>query len=83
MFTKTLAIFFVALAFWGGVELVSTLFSLPKMETGSLEWWVVCGVIGIISVELVEYFIKRKNKKEVLTVKGNYVTMPSFFGALP
>ncbi len=64
MFTKTLAIFFVALAFWGGVELVSTLFGLRKMETGSLEWWVVCGVIGIISVKLVEYLIERKNKKK-------------------
>lgn len=37
MFTKTLAIFFVALAFWGGVGLVSTLFGLRKMETGSWE----------------------------------------------
>ncbi len=64
MFTKTLAIFFVALAFWGGVGLVSTLFGLRKMETGSLEWWVVCGVIGIISVKLVEYLIERKNKKK-------------------
>ena len=64
MFTKTLAIFFVALAFWGGVELVSSPFGLRKMETGSLEWWVVCGVIGIISVKLVEYLIERKNKKK-------------------
>lgn len=64
MFTKTLAIFFVALAFWGGVGLVSTLFGLRKMETGSLEWWVVCGVIGIISVKLVEYLIERKYKKK-------------------
>lgn len=63
MFTKILAMFLMVLAFWGGVGLVSTLFGLRKMETGSWEWWVVCGVIGIISVELVEYLIERKNKK--------------------
>lgn len=64
MFTKILVMFFMAIAFWGGVELVSTLFSLPKMEAGSWEWWVTCGIIGVTSVELVEYFIKRKNKKK-------------------
>ena len=64
MFTKIIAMFFMAIAFWGGVELVSTLFSLPKMEVGSWEWWVACGVIGIASVELAEYLIERKNKKK-------------------
>lgn len=37
MFTKILAMFLMALAFWGGVGLVSTLFGLRKMETGSWE----------------------------------------------
>lgn len=64
MFTKILAMFFMAIAFWGVVELVSTLFSIPKMEASSLEWWVACGIIGIISVKLVEYLIERKNKKK-------------------
>lgn len=64
MFTKFLPMYFMAIVFWGGVELVSTLFGLRKMEIGSWEWWVACGVIGITSVELVEYLIRRKNKKK-------------------
>lgn len=64
MFTKILAMFFMALAFWGGVEVFSVLFSLRKMEVGSWEWWVACGIIGMASVELVEYLIERKNKKK-------------------
>ena len=63
MFTKFLSTFFVALAFWGAVEIASALFGLRKMEIGSWEWWIACGVIGMASSELVEYLIKRKKKK--------------------
>ena len=63
MFTKFLSTFFVALAFWGAVEIVSALFGLRKMEIGSWEWWVACVVIGKASVELVEYVINRKKNK--------------------
>lgn len=65
MFTKLLSAFFMALAFWGAVEIVSVLFGLRKMEIGSWEWWVTCIVVGISSIELVEYFIERKKKKKV------------------
>ena len=65
MFIKLLSVFFMALAFWGAVEIVSVLFGLRKMEIGSWEWWIACGVVGISSVELVEYFIERKKKKKV------------------
>lgn len=64
MLNKFLTIFLLALVFWAGVDIVMSLFSLGKMETGSFEWWVACGVIGMASVEIVEYFIERKNKKK-------------------
>ena len=64
MGAKLLSAFFMAVAFWGLVEIVSVLFGLRKMEVGTMEWWITCGIIGISSVELVEYLIERKNRKK-------------------